>query len=157
MAVLDCQLPGMSGPQVAAEMQRRGLPTKVLALSSYSDDHYVRGMLEAGAVGYLLKSEAPEVIVAAVRAAVEGESYFSPPVVEKVAAWTRGERPGGLTERELEVLRLVVEGLDNREIAQKLQVTKRTAEFHVGNILKKLGVTSRVEAAMWAKEQGVVS
>ena len=83
---------GMSGPQVAAEIKRRGLPTRVLALSSYSDDHYVRGMLEAGAVGYLLKSEAPEVIVAAVRAAVEGESYFSPPVVEKVAAWARGER-----------------------------------------------------------------
>ena len=157
VAVLDCQLPGMSGPQVAAEMQRRGLSTKVLALSSYSDDHYVRGMLEAGAVGYLLKSEAPEVIVAAVRAAVEGESYFSPPVVEKVAAWARGERPGGLTERELEVLRLVAEGLSNKEIAQGLQMTRRTVEFHVSNILKKLGVTSRVEAAMWAREQGVIS
>ena len=74
-----------------------------------------------------------------------------------MAAWARGERPGGLTERELEVLRLVAEGLSNKEIAQKLQVTKRTAEFHVGNILKKLGMASRVEAAMWAKEQSMVS
>ncbi|MDY7041248.1 MAG: response regulator transcription factor [Chloroflexota bacterium] len=116
-------------------------------------------------MGYLLKSEAPEVIVAAVRSAVERESYFSSPVAEKacpersrrVAAWTRGEWPGGLTEREMEVLRLVAEGLSNKEIAQKLQVTKRAAEFHVGNVLKKLGMASRVEVAMWAKEQGVVS
>jgi len=74
-----------------------------------------------------------------------------------VAAWARGERPGGLTERELEVLRLVAEGLSNKEIAQRLQMTRRTVEFHVSNILKKLGVTSRVEAAMWAREQGVIS
>ncbi|MCD6552860.1 MAG: response regulator transcription factor [Anaerolineae bacterium] len=157
VAVLDCQLPGMSGPQVAAEMQRRGLPTKVLALSSYSDDHYVRGMLEAGAVGYLLKSEAPEVIVAAVRSAVEGGSYCSPPVASKIAAWARGDLPAGLTRREIEVLRLVAEGLSNKEIAHRLKVTERTAEFHVGNILRKLGVASRVEAAMWAKEQSMVS
>jgi len=64
--------------------------------------------------------------------------------------------PAGLTRREIEVLRLVAEGLSNREIAQKLQVMKRTAEFHVGNILKKLGAASRVEAAMWAKKRGVV-
>ena len=75
----------------------------------------------------------------------------------RVAAWARGERPGGLTERELEVLRLVAEGLSNKEIAQRLQMTRRTVEFHVSNILKKLGVTSRVEAAMWAREQGVIS
>jgi DNA-binding NarL/FixJ family response regulator len=128
----------------------------VLALSAYDDERYVRGMLEAGAVGYLLKEEAPGVIVAAVRAVVQGEGYFSPPVASKVAAWARGERLGGLTERELEVLRLVAEGLSNKEIAHELKVKKRTVEFHVGNILRKLGVVSRVEAAVWAKEQGVV-
>ena len=114
-------------------------------------------MLEAGAVGYLLKSEAPEVIVAAVRSAVEGGSYFSPPVAAKIAAWARGDLPAGLTRREIEVLRLVAEGLSNKEIAHRLKVTERTAEFHVGNILRKLGVASRVEAAMWAREQGVIS
>jgi two-component system nitrate/nitrite response regulator NarL len=108
------------------------------------------------AVGYLLKNEAPGVIVAAVRGAVKGEGYFSPPVALKMAAWARGERPGGLTERELEVLRLVTEGLSNKEIARKLEVKERTVEFHVGNILKKLGVASRVEAAVWAKDHGIV-
>jgi len=86
-----------------------------------------------------------------------GEGYFSPPVAAKVAAWTRGERPGGLTEREVEVLRLVAKGLSNKEIAQTLSITVRTVDFHISNILKKLEVTSRVEAAVWAKEQGVAS
>jgi len=145
VAVLDCRLPGMSGPQVAVEIKRRGLPTKVLALSSYSDDYYVRGMLEAGAVGYLLKSETPEVIVAAVRVAGSGVAPlrpFSPPVAAKIDAWARGELPAGLTRREIEVLRLVAEGLSNREIAQALSVTVWTVSFHISNILKKLGVAS---------------
>jgi len=73
----------------------------------------------------------------------------------KAGAWVRGERPGRLTEREVEVLKLVAEGLSNKEIAHKLKVKKRTVEFHVGNILGKLGVASRVEAAVW-KEHGVV-
>ena len=157
VAVLDCKLPGLSGPEVAREIQRRGLPVRVLALSSYDDDRYVRGMLEAGAVGYLLKEEAPETVVAAVQGAVWGEGYFSPPVANKMAAWARGELPGGLTERELQVLRLVVEGYTNTRIAKELSIVERTVGFHVSNILKKLEVTSRVEAAMWAKEQGIVS
>jgi DNA-binding NarL/FixJ family response regulator len=155
VAVLDCQLPEMEGTEVAQEIRRRGLPVRVLALSSYDDERYVRGMLEAGAVGYLLKEEAPETIVAAVWAAARGEGYFSPPVASKVAAWVRGERPGGLTEREMEVVRLVAEGMSNKEIAHKLKVKKRTVEFHMGNILGKLGVASQVEAAVW-KEHGVV-
>lgn len=105
---------------------------------------------------YLLKEEAPEVIVEAVRAAAQGEGYLSPPVASKVAAWVRGERPGGLTERELDVLRLVAKGLSNKEIAQALSVSVRTVGFHVGNILEKLGVASRVEAAVWAKENRIV-
>jgi DNA-binding NarL/FixJ family response regulator len=150
-------LPEMEGTEVAQEIRRRGLPVRVLALSSYDDERYVRGMLEAGAAGYLLKDEAPEVIVAAVRTAARGEGYFSPPVAAKVAAWARGERPAGLTEREVEVLRLVAEGLSNKEIARILSITVRTVDFHISNILKKLDVTSRVEAAVWVKEQGVAS
>ena len=156
VAVLDCQLPVLEGTEVAQEIRQRGLPVRVLALSAYDDERYVRGMMEAGAVGYLLKDEAPETIVAAVRAAAQGEGYFSPPVAAKVAAWARGERPAGLTEREMEVVRLVAEGMSNKEIAHKLKVKKRTVEFHVGNILRKLGVASRVEAVVWAKEHGVV-
>jgi len=156
VAVLDCRLPGIDGTQVALEIQRRGLPVRVLALSAYRDERYIRGMLEAGAVGYLLKDEAPETIVTAVRGAVRGEGYFSPPVALKIAAWARGERPAGLTEREVEVLRLMAEGLSNKEIAHRLQVKERTIVFHVSNILKKFEVASRVEAVVWAKEHGIV-
>ena len=155
VVVLDCKLPGLSGPQIAALIRQKNLPVRVLMLSAYTDDHYVYGALDAGAVGYVLKSEAPQVIVEAVRKAARGESYFSPPVAAKVGEWARGERPGELTERELEVLRLVSEGLSNKEIARRLKVKERTVEFHLGNILRKLGVASRVEAAVWAKERGI--
>lgn len=156
VAVLDCQLPEMEGTEVAAEIRRRGLQTRVLALSAYRDERYVRGMLAAGAVGYLLKEEAPRVIVAAVQAAAGGEGWFSPEVAAKVEAWARGERSeqAVLTERELEVLRLVAKGRSNKEIAQALKVAERTVEFHVSNILSKLSVASRVEAAVWAKDHG---
>jgi len=133
--VLDCKLPQMEGPEVAREIQGRGLPARVLALSAYDNERYVRGMLEAGAVGYLLKDEAPGVIVAAVRAAARGEGHFSPAVAAKMAAWVRGERPGGLTEREMEVLRLVAQGYTNARVAQELGVGERTVGFHVSNIL----------------------
>ena len=155
VVVLDCELPEMEGVEAAQEMRRRDLPVRILALSSYDDERYVRGMLEAGAMGYLMKDEAPDVIVTAVRTVARGEGYFSPTVAAKVAAWARGERPGGLTERELEVLRLVVEGLPNKQIASQLQVVERTAQFHVSNILHKLGAASRVEAAVWATEHGI--
>ena len=97
VAVLDCQLPGMSGAQVAAEIQRRGLPTRVLALSAYTDDRFIYAMLEAGAVGYLLKEEAPGTIVQAVRAAARGEAQFSPPVAARAGPGASGEQPPGVT------------------------------------------------------------
>lgn len=156
VVVLDCQLPELSGTAVAQRIHEGGLSTRVLALSAYSDERYIHDMLEAGAVGYLLKEEAPETIVEAVRAAVRGEAYYSQGVADRAAAWARGERPAGLTKRELEVLALIADGLSNKEIASALSVSVRTASFHVGNILQKLDVISRVEAAMWAKDHGVI-
>ncbi|RME32185.1 MAG: DNA-binding response regulator [Thermoflexia bacterium] len=111
-------------------------------------------MLRAGAVGYVLKDEPPEEILAAVQAAMRGEAYFSPAVAARVAAWVRGERPGGLTEREWEVLGLMVEGMSNRGIACFLALSEHTVEKHVGRVLEKLGVKSRVEAVRWAVENG---
>jgi len=157
VAVLDCQLPGMEGAAVAAEIQRRGLPTRVLAFSAYADEHYVRGMIEARAVGYLLKDEAPAVIVAAVRAAAKGQSWFSPAVAAQVAAWARGERPKlhGMTERELEILRLVVAGKTNKQIASSLGISEKAVEKHLSEIFAKLNVFSRAAAAAWAVRAGL--
>lgn len=102
VVVLDGQLPGLSGLEVAREIRQRGLPTRVLAR-----------MLEAGAVGYLLKEEAPEASLEAIRAAVQGGVYFSPGVADLVKAILEGKGPAKLTEREQEVLRLMAEGLSN--------------------------------------------
>ena len=142
--------------EVAAAIGSKGLPVRVLALSAYDDDRYVRGMLEAGAVGYLLKEEATGVVVAAVRGAVRGEGYFSPPVAAKMTAWARGEGPDGLTEREVEVLRLVAEGKTNRQIGVALGISEKTVEKHLRGLFAKLGVASRVEAAVLAVREGLV-
>jgi RNA polymerase sigma factor (sigma-70 family) len=151
---VDYELPVLEGTRLAQEIRQRGLPVRVLALSSYDDERYVRGMLEAGAVGYLLKDEAPETIVAAVRAAARGERLWTAEQFARARRWREEvqELWERLTEREREVLALVAEGKSNKEIAQALNVTVRTVEFHVSNVLGKLGLTSRVEAAVWVKE-----
>lgn len=158
VAVVDCQMPSLSGPEIAAEVRRRGLSSRLVALSAYRDERLVRGMIGAGAVGYLLKEEAPGTIVAAVRAAAAGQGWFS----ASVAAWigrSTGKKaidPNDLTERERVVLHLVAMGKTNKEIGRRLGITERTIGFHIGNVLRKLGMGSRVEAALWAKDHGLL-
>jgi len=159
VAVLDCQLPDMPGSQVAAELRRLGLATRVLALSAYSDDAAIRGMVEAGAVGYLLKEEAPAAIVEAVRAAARGEGRWSAAVASRLAAWAvrpaASEAGTDLTSRELEVVRWLAQGWDNQRIAQELQISEHTVRFHLRNIRDKIGVQTRTEAAVWAVRRGL--
>ncbi len=144
----------MTGVEIIKEIYSGGSSTRILGLSSYNDREFISQLLNHGASGYLLKDEAPAAIVSAVQAAARGQGWFSPAVIAQVAGWARGERPqqAGLTEREREVLRLVARGKTNKEIGISLGVAERTVEFHVGNVLGKLGVASRVEAAVWAKE-----
>ncbi len=156
VAVLDCRMPGMTGAEVTSEARQRGLPVRVLALSAYSDDADVQGMLEAGAAGYLLKEEAPGVILAAVRATAQGKGWFSAEVTVKVAAWARGEpSAANLTEREQDVMRLLARGWDNQRIAGELFISERTVRFHLRNIYDKIDVNSRTEAVIWAVRHGL--
>ncbi len=158
--LLDMELPGITGVEVTRRLQAAGSLVRVLALSAYDDEQYVFGLLDAGAAGYLLKDEALEAIVAAVRGVARGEGgWFSRQVAEKVVAWARGERaaPPGvarLTEREVEVLRLLARGRSNARIAQELAVSERTMKFHVENLLGKLGVGNRTEAVMEGIRRG---
>lgn len=151
--VLDCQLPGLDGMTVAAKLRDQESGIRVVALSAYDDDRYIAGMAKAGAVGYLLKNEAPSQIVAAVRAAVAGEHLWTRDQLNRAERWEHevARVRDSLTEREREVLALIADGLSNKEIAQTLVVTVRTADFHVSNILRKLDAVSRVEAAVWAQ------
>lgn len=158
VALLDCHLPGMAGGQVAAEVQKRKLPTRVLPLSAFAGASYLQAMLEAGAAGYLLKDEALETVVQAVRAVARGEQWYSRQVMAEVAALAHGERRSPsrveLTKREAEVLRLMARGWDNQRIAEEMNITHQTIKNYVSRIYAKLGVTSRVEAVIRASERG---
>ncbi len=152
--LLDMEMPGLSGVEVARRLRAAGSAVRVLALSAYRDEAYIYGLLEAGAAGYLLKDEMMESIVTAVRGVAQGEEgWFSRPVAEQVARWAVSGVPErkrssltSLTKREQEVLALMVQGLNNAEIAEVLTITEPTVKFHVGNIYRKLGVRSRVKA-----------
>lgn len=157
--LLDIRMPGLSGVEVARRLQPRRPPLPILVLSAYDYDGYVFELLEAGATGYVLKEEALDTIVMAVRAAVQGEPWLSPRVVAKLMVqthWRKDNPQPTLSVRELEVLRLMATGLDNQHIAEKLCLTERTVKYHVCNIYDKLGVSSRIEAVLYAVRQGFV-
>jgi DNA-binding NarL/FixJ family response regulator len=166
--VLDVNLPGLNGLEVTRQLSAQKASPAILILTVHDDAHTVMGLLESGATGYVLKDEALETLVGAVRAAARGESWLSPAVANEVvrravasprlrAEPEPGSRDSGrLTPREQEVLSLLAQGLGNAAIARKLVVTKRTVQNHVSNIYGKLGVTSRTEAALVAIGRGWV-
>ncbi|MEM7538185.1 MAG: response regulator transcription factor [Chloroflexota bacterium] len=153
VAVLDCQLPKRSGIEVATTLNQQGYNTKVLALSAFDAPKYLWGMREVGARGYLLKDEAPAQIVTAVRAVAQGQMLWSSDQLARIRRWQQEvqARWDDLTKREQHVLALIAQGQSNKDIAEMLTVTPRTVEFHVSNILGKLAVVSRIEAALWFK------
>lgn len=154
--VLDCQLPDQDGPTVARTVAKLVTPPKILALSAYDDLHYIRGLLAAGASGYLLKNEAPETIVAAVQVVAAGQGYFSASVAAKFAqlAHTDDATIDPPTPREQEVLVELARGFTNAEIARALGITERTVRFHIENLFARLHVENRVEAVMKAMRLG---
>jgi DNA-binding NarL/FixJ family response regulator len=166
--VLDFNLPGLNGLEVTRRLCARGAPPAILILTVHDDAETVMGLLESGATGYVLKDEALETLVCAVRAAARGESWLSPSVANEVVrravaspGLPAGPRPGHrdyerLTPREHQVLCLLARGLENAAIARQLVVTRRTVQNHVSNIYGKLGVGSRTEAALVAISRGWV-
>ncbi|MEJ2448015.1 MAG: response regulator transcription factor [Anaerolineales bacterium] len=131
---------------------------KILVLSSYSDRQYIRELLSNGASGYLIKDEVPQNILNAIRGVSQGEDgWVSREVAAKLGEMTsREDDDQELTPREIEVLSLVVDGQTNREIAFNLEISEKTVEKHLHNVFKKLAVSSRVEAAVLAVEEGLL-
>ncbi len=158
LIILDCRLGEMDGIDVAKRIQAFGLATRVLAMSAHDDDRYVYGMIQAGASGYLLKHEALKTVVDAVRAVAAGGEWYSQKVMSRMAAWARGRQPAlaGITERELDVLRLMAQGWDNQRIAEALSISEGTVKNHATNLYDKLEVHSRAEAVAWAWQQGLM-
>jgi two-component system, NarL family, response regulator LiaR len=158
VVLMDLMMPGMDGINATRLIRQKYPQVKVIALTSFSEEHMVQGALHAGAIGYLQKNVTVAELAHAIRSAHAGRMTLSPEAVEALAnSVAQPHLPGGaLTERERDVLRCMVEGLNNNEIAEKLIVSLGTVKFHVSNILQKLGADNRVEAVRLALEQKLV-
>jgi len=159
VVLLDLSMPGPSAFVTVTQLRTISPQTRVLVLSAYDDDAHIRGMLSAGVAGYVLKDEAPDVVTQAIRIAMQGGSWFSQPILDKLAQ-RESEAPleltgPPLTARELENLRLVVANKTNQEIAITLTISEKTVEKHLKNVFRKLGVTTRLEAALRARDLGL--
>ncbi len=152
VVLMDIRLPGMNGIDATRQIRRDHPGTKVLVVTAYDDDEYVRGALEAGASGHLSKAAPGRELVAAVRTVITGGTVVAPVTLTHLLAGADGAQPAtsGLTERELAVLRLLVAGLQNKQVATRLGISRRTVERHCDSIYAKLGVGSRTEAVVRA-------
>jgi len=152
VVLMDLVMPGMGGAKAIRVIRERWPQVAVIALTSFGEMALVEEVLKAGAVSYLLKNVSADELAAAIRGAVTGRSALSPEVARLMIQVIR--QPAGkdynLSDRELEILKLMVEGLPNAAIAERLIITQSTVKFHVSNILSKLGVSSRTEAVALA-------
>lgn len=158
VVLMDLQMPAMDGVTATAEIKRRWPDVEVVAVTSFVEEARIRAALEAGATGYLLKDADAGEVATAIRAAVAGEVHLDPAAAKALTAALRAPRSAAdaLTPREREVLVLLAQGGTNRQIGRLLGVTERTARTHVSNILGKLGLASRTQAALWAVREGLL-
>jgi len=160
IAILDIGMPVLNGIEATRRIKAACPEVAVLVLTVHDEDAYVFAILEAGAAGYLLKNVRGDEVVEAVRAVASGESVLHPMITQKVLEHFRGDQqpealsPVGLTERELEVLRLAATGRSNKEIATELALSPRTVQVHLSAVLAKFGVASRTEAVVEGLRQG---
>jgi len=159
--LMDLVMPKLDGVQAIKELREVLPEIKVLVLTSFAEDRRIVAAIEAGALGYLLKDSSPEDLVRAIREVHRGESSLHPKVAQQLIK--KLQRPAEepereeLTARERKVLALIARGLSNREIARELSLSEPTVRTHVSNILRKLGLKSRTQAALYALKEGMAS
>jgi NarL family two-component system response regulator LiaR len=161
VVLMDLVMPRRDGAEAMRELRRRLPRSRVIVLTSFTDDERLLPAIQAGAAGYLLKDVEPSELARAVRAAHAGEALLDPAVAARLVdalAQPAGEPPAErLTPREREVLALISRGLSNKRIARELGVSEKTVKAHVGHVLAKLGVTDRTQAAVHAVRAGLVA
>jgi NarL family two-component system response regulator LiaR len=162
VVLLDLVMPHKSGIQAISEITRENPKARIIVLTSFADDDKVFPAIKAGALGYLLKDSSPQELLQAVRDVHRGEPSLDPTIALKLIREVRQptKLPSAaepLTEREMKVLRLVARGLTNQEIADLLSISERTVRTHVGNILAKLHLANRTQAALYALREGLAS
>jgi DNA-binding NarL/FixJ family response regulator len=160
VVLMDLQMAPPDGITATREIRARYREVEVVILTSFGEDARVHAALEAGAAGYLLKDAEADEVAAAIRAAHRGELQLDPAIARRLMprrdTAPDGDRAAAMTARELDVLRVVGAGKANKEIAAELGISERTARTHVSNILSKLGLHSRTQAALWAVREGLV-
>lgn len=161
VVLMDLILPGMDGLEATRQIKLLSPHTQVVVLTSYDQDEYIFPALQAGATSYTLKDMKMDNLAEAIRKAALGEATLHPRVAMRVVKSVRGEINGdglaeGMTGRELEVLKMIAHGLSNSQIAEALVLSEYTIKGHVSNILSKLGLADRTQAAAYAWEKGIV-
>jgi DNA-binding NarL/FixJ family response regulator len=158
VVLMDLLMPVMDGITAIGEIRRELPDTEVIALTSVLEDASVVGAVKAGAIGYLLKDTQSEELCRAIKAAAAGQVQLSPQAAARLMREVRTpDTIQALTERETDVLKLVAQGKANKEIAAELVIGEKTVKTHVSNILMKLGVQSRTQAALYAAQRGLVT
>ncbi len=162
VVLMDLIMPGMDGVETTRQIKKISPRTQVVVLTSYHEDAHIFPALKAGAISYILKDMKMEKLVDVLRRAVQGEVTLHPRVAIRVLQNIRGDNPESeplfteLTERELDVLKLIASGLTNSQIAEKLVISENTVKGHVSNILSKLHVADRTQVAVYAWQRGIV-
>ncbi|HLH62090.1 MAG TPA: response regulator transcription factor [Ktedonobacteraceae bacterium] len=162
VVLMDLVMPGIGGVEATRQLKQASPHSQIIVLTSYHEDEYIFPALRAGALSYVLKDVGPDALADTVRKAARGESVLHPRVASRVVEELRGTRHDtpslftDLSDRELDVLRLIADGLSNAEIAEKLVISEKTVKGHVSNILGKLHMMDRTQAAVYAWQQGLV-
>lgn len=163
VVLMDLVMPGIGGVEATRQVKQVSPHSQVIVLTSYHEDEYIFPALRAGALSYVLKDVGPEELADTVRKAARCESVLHPRVAARVVQELRGARKDtpnlftDLSDRELEVLRLIAEGRSNADIAEKLVISEKTVKGHVSNILSKLHMLDRTQAAVYAWQQGLMA
>lgn len=160
--LLDLMMPRMDGVEAIVEIKKDWGEARIIVLTSFSDDEKVFSAIRSGALGYLLKDSSPQDLLHAIHTVANGEGFLSPSIASKVMREINQPpklppTKDPLTERENEILQLVAQGLTNDQIAEKLVVSERTVRTHVSNILAKLQLANRTQAALYALKEGLAS
>ena len=158
VVLMDLNMPIMDGIEATNRITALNVPTQIVILTSHHQDAMVFPAIKAGALSYLLKNSAPDEVIGAIRAAANNSATLHPRVAKRLMDEVTGKRisADSLTNRELEVLKLIATGNDNKAIAQALTLSEKTVKTHVSNLLGKLHLTDRTQAAIYAIRQGIV-
>ena len=161
IVMLDLEMPGMDGVETLKQMRENDPGLRVIVFTAFDTDDRIMSALQAGAQGYLLKGAPRDQVFEAIRVVNAGNSLLQPIVASKLLTQRRRTAtgpiaPGSVTPREMEVIRLLARGFQNKEIAAELGIAQRTAKFHVGSLLAKLGAGNRTEAVTIAAQKGLI-